>query len=224
MAEWIPEHWTFENDGVAQRFDDHVRETLPWYDLATHGVAHLSRAYLPDNGTLVDIGTSTGNIPRALADTINARNINVLAYESAPEMAKLYDAPGTVLTADATRLGDQFPRFDVATLFLVLMFIQPTRRQKFLQQLIDRCQPGGAIIVVDKLPASDGYLGSSLHRWTMQQKRLGGISMTEIAEKELSLSGIQRPINPEGLTSVGFAPWLRVGEFAGWIYEAPVDL
>ncbi len=221
---WIPNHWTFADNEVARRFDEHVRETLPWYDLATHGVAHLARAYLPDNGTLVDVGTSTGNIPRALADTIEARNINVTAYESAPEMAALYDAPGTVLTADATRLGDQFPRFDVATLFLVLMFIAPSRRQRFLDTLVERCQPGGAIIVVDKLPASDGYLGSTLHRWTMQQKRLGGIEMAEIAEKELSLSGVQRPINPEGLRNAGFAPWLRVGEFAGWLYESPLEL
>jgi len=221
---WIPDNWTFESEQVAQRFDQHVRETLPWYDLATHGVAHLARAYLPDNGTLIDIGTSTGNIPRSLADTIEARNIKVTAYESSPEMAALYDAPGTVLCCDASRLGNQFPRFDVATLFLVLMFIAPSRRQRFLDTLVERCQPGGAIIVVDKLPAHDGYLGSTMHRWTMKQKRLGGIEMSEIAEKELSLSGVQRPINPTGLYDAGFQPWLRVGEFAGWVYESPVHL
>ena len=29
----IPKEWTFENASVAQSFNQHVREQLPWYDL-----------------------------------------------------------------------------------------------------------------------------------------------------------------------------------------------
>ena len=49
-SDLIPTDWTFKNNGVAKRFDDHVREPLPWYALATHGVAPLASAYLPQAG------------------------------------------------------------------------------------------------------------------------------------------------------------------------------
>jgi hypothetical protein len=35
-----PKEWTFYSDAVADKFDRHVREILPWQDLATQAVAH----------------------------------------------------------------------------------------------------------------------------------------------------------------------------------------
>ena len=43
----IPTNWTFETSGVAQGFDRHVREQLPWYDLATNAILHVARHYIP---------------------------------------------------------------------------------------------------------------------------------------------------------------------------------
>jgi tRNA (cmo5U34)-methyltransferase len=68
----IPTDWTFKNADVAAGFDDHVREQLPWYDIATASVAHVIRHYLPDGGLMYDIGASTGNIGRAVADTLRS--------------------------------------------------------------------------------------------------------------------------------------------------------
>ena len=39
----IPTNWTFETSGVAKGFDRHVREQLPWYDLATNAILHVAR-------------------------------------------------------------------------------------------------------------------------------------------------------------------------------------
>lgn len=214
--EWIPGDWTFKNDGVAKRFDDHVRGTLPWYDLATHGVAHLAAAYLPQDGLAYDIGASTGNIGRALADIIKSRNIEFIGIEAAPEMAELYDAPGRLIIEDA--LTHDYTMFDVATLFLVLMFMPVATRMNYIDRLITHTKPGGAIIIIDKNHLPYGYLGSTIHRWTMKQKLLGNISHDEIAQKELSLVGGLRPIEHEQLTTRGFHHWLRIGEFSGYIY------
>lgn len=210
---WIPDDWTFKSRNVANRFDNHVRETLPWYDLATHGVAHLVRAYLPSEGTMYDIGASTGNIGRAVADTLESRRATLHAIEPAAEMADLYNAPGTLHICDATTFPYQ--PFDVAVLFLVLMFLPPAERTEYLYELERNLNPGGAIIIVDKTEAASGYLGSTLTRWTLRQKQLGGINLDEIAAKELSLIGNQRPIREQELDP--YTCWLRIGEFAGWI-------
>ena len=215
---WIPGEWTFKDEAVADRFDQHVRETLPWYDLATHGVAHLIRAYVPDGGLVYDIGASTGNIARAVADTIESRSVTFIGIEPSEQMVAIYDAPGEIVQSTATEYA--FEPFDVAVLFLVMMFIPVREREQLLDRLHSLIRPGGAIIVVDKFPLADGYLGSTIHRWTMKQKQIGGITPEEIAEKELSLVGVQRPVDPTAFAARGYTPWLQVGEFAAYVYEA----
>ena len=54
--------WSFDADGIADAFDDHVREQLPWYDLATDALIHIARHYIPEGGIVYDIGASTGNM------------------------------------------------------------------------------------------------------------------------------------------------------------------
>ncbi len=216
MTRWIPDDWTFHSDAVADRFEDHVRESLPWYDLATFGVAHLVRCYLPPGGMIYDIGASTGNIGRAISDVLDTRDGDLVGIEIAPEMADRWESPGTLAVADACDYD--YEPFDVAVLFLTLMFIPLRKRAPLLNRLREFCRPGGAVIVVDKTPLLPGYLGASIHRLTLAQKRAAGITMAEIAEKELSLSGVQRPLDDYLLD--GFTEWLRVGEFAGHIWEA----
>lgn len=218
---WIPNNWTFKNEDVAKRFDSHVRETLPWYDLATHGTAHLVKAYLPENGTVYDIGASTGNIGRAINGTLEARNAKFIPIEPAQEMARLYEGPGELITKDATNVN--YEPYDVAILFLVLMFLPLNKRGELLATLEQNLKPGGAIIIVDKTEATNGYLGSTLTRWTLAQKQLGGITPNEIIDKELSLIGTQRPINPNVLNP-NYHCWLRIGEFSGYIYTTKEHL
>jgi len=48
----IPSNWTFKSKDVAEHFDAHVREQLPFYDLVTDTIVHIARHYLPNNGII----------------------------------------------------------------------------------------------------------------------------------------------------------------------------
>ena len=54
--------WTFEDQDIVDKFDSHVREQLPWYDMVTDAVIYIIRNYLAQNKVVVDIGASTGNL------------------------------------------------------------------------------------------------------------------------------------------------------------------
>ena len=82
----IERNWTFKSQEVADHFDDHVREQLPWYDLASESVVHFVRHYLPDNGLVYDIGASTGNFYKRLYDLINDREATYVAIDNSEEM------------------------------------------------------------------------------------------------------------------------------------------
>lgn len=218
----IPADWTFKNQSVALGFERHVREQLPWYEMVTGAVAHLARHHIPRKGLVYDVGASTGNIGRALADTLRARDATLVALEESEQMAELYGGPaGTLVRADA--MDYEFKEFDVAICFLVMMFFQPHLRKAWLANLSSKCRTGGCVIIVDKVESAPGYVGTAISRLTLAGKVATGTDPAEIVAKELSLPGIQRPLGARFMETnfAGAHEFFRFGEFAGWIIESP---
>lgn len=212
----IPRDWTFRDQQVVAAFDRHVREQLPFYELVSGAVAHIARHYLPEEGTLYDIGASTGNITQLLAETIKKRNINTISIDNAEEMRQRFNGIGTLTIADATE--HDYQPFDVAVLFLVIMFIPVHKRTTFIARLIEQTRAGGALIIVDKIADHSDYVGTIMRRMTIAGKVSSGTSAQDILDKELSLGGIQRPMRLDTLPTQA-QEFFRWGEFAGWIIE-----
>jgi tRNA (cmo5U34)-methyltransferase len=207
--------WSFDNEHLAGIFEYHVRGQLPWYDLVTDAVGHLSRHYIRTGGRVYDIGASTGNIGRKLERTLTNRHCEFVAIECSEEMAKKYDGPQRLVIGDATKYP--YGNFDLAVCFLTLMFVDIKKRKSFVSKLYRQCNPGGAIIVVDKEVGVGGYMQTALSRLTMAMKKPDYLSTTE---KELSLAGIQRPIERNVLPNHA-VEFFRFGEFAGYVIEKP---
>jgi len=214
----IPKEWTFRSRAVARHFDRHVKEQLPWYDLATNAVAHFGRHYIPRNGVVYDIGASTGNIGLALKETLIQRQARFFAIEDSQEMADRYEGPPQLIVADAVSFDYQ--PFDFAVCFLVFMFLPVDTRVSFLRRLQGLTKAGGALVIVDKVQMPPGYVGTAFSRLTLQQKLAVGAKPDDILRKELSLAGYQRPVDPAMLPKSARA-FFQVGEFVGWIIEAP---
>lgn len=216
----IKSEWTFNSKDVASKFDRHVREQLPWYDLVTGAVVHVARHYIPRDGLVYDVGAATGNIGNALLDTLSARNARFVAIEKEEAMAARYGGPGQVVVADA--LEHEFEDYDVLICFLTMMFFPVRKRAQWLRDVVARCRTGGAVIIVDKVEAQSGYLGTAMSRLTMAGKLSTGTPADEILAKELSLGGVQRPIHQRflELTVGGAEEFFRFGEFAGWVIES----
>ena len=209
------ESWSFKNKKVANGFDSHVREQLPWYELATKAVEFIARNYLSEGGVVYDIGASTGNISLALDSLIRERGGRLIAVEESWQMVAKYRGHGIMIASNA--LDVAYEGFDVAIFFLTFMFLPIAKRQGFLEKLIQRMNKGGAIIMVEKVNPKDGYVGSVIRRMTMNWKMLAGARPDEIIKKDLSLCGVQRPVCP---SEIGKATeFFRMGEFVGWIIE-----
>lgn len=206
--------WTFESTEIAQAFDDHVREQLPWYDLATGVAAHLIRHYLPDRGVLYDIGASTGNITSAVRQTIIDRRAEVVPLEPSVEMAEMYQGEGSPVLERAE--DHEFKPFDVAVMFLTMMFVPVSKRDRLVLDLLKNCRPGGCVIIFDKCEPESGYIATVMNRLTLAGKVATGVPADEILKKELSLSGCQRPYTCESSNAVEV---FRFGDFAGWVIE-----
>lgn len=217
-TDWIPKNWTFESKEVASRFDSHVREQLSWYDTLTASVVHIAAHYIPRGGVVYDIGASTGNIARALEPFILDRKVEMISIESSEEMAMRFRGPGSLLVESALEVN--FKPFDFGVCMLTLMFLPVDRRRAFLADLISRLKPGGAIVVVDKVLTAGNYPAVVIRSLAMKWKLDAGATAEEIVAKQLSLGGVQRPID-ERIIPAHAVEFFRFGEFAGWIIERP---
>ena len=211
----VPQSWSFKNKHVADKFDEHVREQLPWYDLATELVSVLIKSYIPENGILYDFGCSTGNITKKCQEFLKERDVVCSSFDNSEEMAEKFEGYGDFFISDISDCD--FFEFDVAVLFLSLMFTRVKDRDRIISSLKHRCLKGGCVIIMDKINPPKGYLGKTFSRLTFQNKILQGCPMDDVMKKEMSLIGVQRPCD-ESLFK-DFKKWFQVGEFVGYIYE-----
>ncbi|MCA1242927.1 methyltransferase domain-containing protein [Stappia stellulata] len=209
--------WTFR--GFEGAFDAHVREQLPWYELASDAAALIARHYIPKGGLVYDIGCSTGNVGRALAGVLEERHAQLIALDECPDMVRAYQAPGTAICADAATFDYQ--PFDVAILFLTLMFLPVSQRLKLLAHLRASLKPGGCIIVFDKSVTAPGYEGTVLARLTWHNKLQSGATPHDVAEKEMKLIGVQRPIDRREIDPA--IEVFRFADFGGWIITPEIN-
>jgi len=214
--------WTFETKEIAETFDSHVREQLPWYDMVTDAVVYIARNYLPEFGTVVDIGSSTGNMVDKLMPLTVERWADVIAIEKSIPMCKVlqkkYENSECVSVQNVNITNSDMPEAEVYILFLTMMFIPIENRKALINAMKENCTKGGVIIVVDKINDHQGYFSTVLKRLTMQFKLQQGAKPEDVLNKEMSLAGVQIPIDP-AILGEDAKQFFRMGEFAGWVIE-----
>lgn len=211
--------WSFETAAIAQEFDRHVREQLPFYDLATAAIGVIARHYLPRGGIAYDVGCSTGNVGRVLEPILDDRGAKLIPIEASAQMAAAYQGPqaGNLVVADA--LEFDFQPFDLMICFLTIMFFPVAARRAWIEKMKGLTRRGGAIVVVDKTEPASGYASTVMWRLVLSAKVAAAVNPADIVAKELSLGGVQRPLSAEILGSSA-VEWFRYGDFAGWLVEA----
>lgn len=206
--------WTFKSKEIADTFDQHVREQLPWYDLTSRAIKHFGNHYITQGGLVYDIGASTGNVGLILQDTVRDRHANLIAIEPSEEMAKLYCGGGELIIAGAQDV--HFHDYDFAVSHLTMMFLSKTDRAEVIERLKSKRKKGGALVLLEKMLPEGGYFATVSMRLTTSEKLNAGASYEEIVKKELSLAGVQVPLSSDELE--GSQEWFRFGDFAGFIY------
>ncbi len=221
QPEETPGAWSFKSGAVAAKFDDHVREQLPWYDVLSQYTADLATSFIPNGGLVYDIGASTGNMARLLEGTLENKGARIVSVEPSFEMLAHFHGPGELLATDAERIDYSADRPDVVILFLTLMFMKPAARRDFLSKLLWNLQPGGAILLVDKGYLDHPQIQVACKAAQLAQKMRSGAPAQSYITKELSLRGEQRPssgyVIGEMMNAADFVyeEVFRFGEFYG---------
>lgn len=208
--------WTFNSQSLADTFNDHLHEQLPWIDHCYDLLLHVGRHYLANDSRMYDIGASLGNVTRTFAKEIESRNVKAVSIETSAAMCEQWTGVGELVNADA--LSYEFEPFDFGVLFLTLMFMPASKQRTFIRQLYGQLNEGGAIFILDKVMIENSYVNTIMHRFTLNQKVCQGADPAKILEKEFQLAGMQRPINPDFVfANIERDKIFQMGNFCGWV-------
>lgn len=186
--------WEF-TDEVAADFDRHVRQSVPFYDVIQDAVAELSDWLAPDHSRIVDLGVSTAETFRRITDRHPDRVFHFIGYDTSPAMlaAASRKVPDLATVARPIEDGLEHRHADLTLALFTLQFLAPALREHVLADAHDRCSPGGALIIAEKVRVPDSRwfeMGAELS-WDYKAER--GIPDASIRTKARAIRGVLRP-------------------------------
>ena len=87
----------FDNE-VASVFDDMAERSIPFYREVIGITTSLAERFIPENGSLYDIGCETGNTLLYLAKRLHQKNITLTGYDPAEAMINKAREKASVFT------------------------------------------------------------------------------------------------------------------------------
>lgn len=204
-----PGAWEFTPEVVAQ-FDAHVRQSVPFYDVIQDAVAELSDWLAPQDGLVADLGCSTGETMRRIAERHPTRRLQFVGYDTSPEMLKAAMSKVSNIGVFEKDIRDGLPHLeaDLTLALFTLQFLPPGSRPHVLRQAHEAAAPTGALLVAEKVRVQDSRwfeIGAELS-WDYKAEQ--GIPADSIRTKARAIRGVLRPATAEQI--------LETIEEAGW--------
>ena len=193
--------WSFGNR-VAQTFDQHVGRSVPQYQQGHEIVVALSDFFLRENALVYELGCSTGELTRKLAEANQDRNINIVGLEIEPEMVEVAKQKNSdfhqVEIREADILEMEFASADLIIAYYTVQFVRPAVRQLLLDKIYSSLNWGGGFLLFEKVRASDARFQDMMSSLYVDFKLQQGFSEQEIVNKSRSLKGVLEPFSTQG--------------------------
>jgi tRNA (cmo5U34)-methyltransferase len=204
--------WSFGGQ-TYRTFDRHVARSVPLYKIGHRLILELSDFFLDRRSTCYDLGCSTGTLIRKLAHRHQGRDIRFVGVDIESEMISFArfrrgrDLGVEYLTAAIEDIA--FEPVDLVVIYYTMQFIAPKHRQGIYDRVHRALNPGGAMILFEKVYAETAQLQDIFGQLLVDRKLAKGFTPEQIINKSRSLKGVMRPAstssNLQSLAQAGFA-------------------
>jgi len=216
---------------VASVFDDMVNRSVPFYGEIQRMMAELAADHAREGSFVYDLGCSTGTTMIGM-DTLVEKSIRFIGLDDSQEMLDKcktkfdeikFGRPYELRCVDLSQ-GVAIHNASVVVLCLTLQFVRPIYREKLIQDICKGLNPGGVLILVEKILAEESNFNRDYINYYYNYKRRNQYSELEISQKREALENVLVPyklsenislLRDQGFTSCEvFFKWYN---FAGLI-------
>mgnify|MGYP001177337836 CR=1 FL=1 len=185
------------DEAVAEVFPDMIKRSVPGYETIIATIGELAGRHVTPQSLIYDLGCSLGAASLSVARATSETPCKIIAVDNSNAMThrceRIIDNfsltnPIEVRCADAREV-------DIANASMVIMnftlqFINPQERPTLIKKICDGLNPGGILVLSEKIrhPSDAGNeLLIDLHH---QFKRNNGYSELEVSQKRAALENV----------------------------------
>lgn len=189
------------DDKVAAVFSDMINRSVPGYATILSMIGVLAKRYCKPGSRIYDLGCSLGGASLAMAHQIEHRDYELLAIDNSPAMtsrlqsllqeSKSADLPIRVICDDVCDID--ISNASVVVLNFTLQFIAPQKRDALIKTIADGLQPGGILILSEKIRFPADALNDLFIDLYHEFKQAQGYSALEVAQKRAALENVLIP-------------------------------
>lgn len=223
------------DQAVVDVFPDMIKRSVPGYATIINMIGNLAERYVEPASQCYDLGCSLGAATLAMRHRIRAAGVCIVAVDSSPAMI---ERCREILDTDTTTRENNvavdlhcadiqslpLENASMAVLNFTLQFVPPDQRLSVLKNAYNGLNPGGVLILSEKVVFEDQPHNELMIELHHNFKRANGYSDLEIAQKR---TAIERVLLPESLAThrnrlrqAGFSSvdvWFQCFNFASLI-------
>ena len=193
--------WSF-GESVPETFDSHVGRSVPQYRQGHEIVVALSDFFIHPGSTVYDLGCSTGELTRQMAEANSDRDVSFIGLEIEPAMVeaakrKTANFP-RVEIRQANIIEAEFEPADLIVSYYTIQFVRPTVRQLVFDKIYNSLNWGGGFLLFEKVRAPDARFQDMMSLLYTDFKLKQGFTEQEILNKSRSLKGVLEPFSTQG--------------------------
>ena len=185
-------------------FDEHIEKSIRGYSQLIEDVVALSRYFVEDGTTVVDIGCSTGKMTKALIDYnkdhIEGSGVEFIGIENAEgfqknlrdrtEKIKKYYA--NVQFEDSDARYYQYENCSLITSIFTLQFMPKCDRKDTLEGIYEGLNEGGGFIFAEKTICENAQV-QDMTTFNYYDYKRKSFSTEDIMDKERELRHMMKP-------------------------------
>ncbi len=216
------------DDQVVQVFPDMIARSVPGYASILSMIEQLAGRFVRPGTTVWDLGCSLGAATRLIRRQAPADCVIHAVDNSSAMIERLrtllqesseVGCPVELHEADLRSVEIRNASFVV--LNLTLQFLHPDQRSQLIQTIADGMEPGGALLLSEKICFADPQQQDLLTNLHHDFKRAHGYSDLEISQKRSAIENLLIPetleTHVQRIRDAGFrtvAPWFQCFNFA----------
>ncbi|WP_078789158.1 carboxy-S-adenosyl-L-methionine synthase CmoA [Trichlorobacter thiogenes] len=220
------------DERVVAVFPDMIQRSVPGYGMIISNIGILAAKYAQAGSHCYDLGCSLGAASLAMRQRISTPDCDIIAVDNSPAMLErarellaldtVASIPVTIICSDIQDVTIE--NASVVVLNFTLQFIPPPQRLALMQRIYGGLNPGGILILSEKIAFSEPERQNfhvGLHH---DFKRANGYSDLEISQKRSALENVMIPetlaVHHKRLKAAGFSCselWLQCFNFVSLV-------
>lgn len=219
------------DDNVASVFPDMIKRSVPGYTTIVSMTGLLAGRFATAGSHLYDLGCSLGASSLAMRQNIRQQDCRIIAVDNSTAMLErcrtiidtdTHPTPVELVCSDLQDVA--IARASVVVLNFTLQFIPRETRDQVIRAIYQGLQPGGIMVLSEKVTFEDPHLDELNIELHHQFKRANGYSDLEIARKRSALDNVLLPetlaCHRQRIAAAGFSScdvWFQCFNFASLI-------